>query len=265
MINYGGRMLVCCDRTAAIIGAGVAVAGLTYGVINSENQKAKANEIEKSLKTPVDQIPAEFYQNREIARNMAQVGLPQQQYNNAVGNINQNQAAAISAASGSANPGANITSIVRQGNQAKAQLDAEDAQARQSNQRYFIQENGILGARKDQQEQANVFDPYTRDFNLMQAYRGAGQTTQNNTVNAALGLAGTMANYKANNPSTTATGTGPNAANMITDPNTTTQDSINGLTYVPGISGVPIDPVTGLPYQYNPRQGQYNSFAGGFQ
>jgi len=162
--------------TGGLIIAGV---GLGYEAISGAVQEHKANELQKQLKTPVDQIPAEFYQNREIARQMAQIGLPSQQYNNSVNNINSNQAAALAAAQNSNNPAGVIQGVVGQTNRAKANLDAEDAQARENNQRYFIQENSQLGHRKDQQEQANVFDPYTRDFNLMQAYRGAGQQNLN--------------------------------------------------------------------------------------
>ena len=131
---------------------------------------------------------------------MAQIGLPTQVTNDATNRINQTKAAGIAAAQNSNNPGGNIAAIVRQGNQAEAHLAAEDAQARENNQRYFIQQNATLGARKDQQEQANVFDPYTRDFNLMQAYRGAANTAANNTVNA--GLSAAMADFNNKTPKT---------------------------------------------------------------
>lgn len=192
----------------SFIGAGIAGAGLLYGVGKDISNTNKANAIQKNLKTPVDVIPSEFYQNRDIARQMAQVGLPQQQYNNAENNIQQGQAAGISAASRSANPGANISAIVRQGDSAKNTLDAEDAQARQTNQRYFIQENAALGARKDQQEQTNVFDPYTRDFNQMQAYRGAANTTTDNLVNSGLTLGNSILKYRNQYPSLYGGGSG---------------------------------------------------------
>jgi hypothetical protein len=166
-----------------------------YGVGKDISNSNKANDIQKNLKTPVDTIPDEFFQNREIAKQMAQVGMPQQQYNNAQNNINQTQAAALSTLGRSANPGANIGSIVRQGDNARQTLDAEDAQARQNNQRYFVQENAKLGARKDQQEQSNVFDPYTRDFNQMQAYRGAAATAQNNVINSGAALGQSLLKY----------------------------------------------------------------------
>ena len=184
------------------IGLGIAGAGVAIEGIEALSQNAKANALQKQLKTPVDSIPLEFFQNREIARQMAQIGLPSQQYNNSINNINSNQAAALATAQNSNNPAGVIQGVVGQTNRAKANLDAEDAQARENNQRYFIQENSQLGHRKDQQEQANVFDPYTRDFNLMQAYRGAGQQNLNTAAGQAgqLGLA--YLNYTQNNPKT---------------------------------------------------------------
>lgn len=171
-------------------------ASLLYGVGKDISNSNKANNIEKNLKTPTDVIPQEFYQNREIARQMAQIGIPQQQYNNNLNNINQTQAGALNAVSNSANPGAGIAAIVRQGDQAKNTLDAEDAQARATNQRYFLQQNDKLAARKDQQEQTNVFDPYTRDFNQMQAYRGAADQTTGNLINAGASLGNSILRYK---------------------------------------------------------------------
>lgn len=196
MINYTGFGLNRCYRTAAIVGAAIGGASLLYGGYKDIKNSAKANAIQKNLKTPVDVIPQEFYDNRNIARQMAQIGIPQQQYNNALNNIQQTQAGALNAVSRSANPGSGVASIVRQGDQAKNTLDAEDAKARETNQRYLIQENAALGARKDQQEQTNVFDPYTRDFNQMQAYRGAANTTTDNLINSGATLANTMLKYR---------------------------------------------------------------------
>jgi len=176
-------------------------AGLLLNAGEGIAQNAKANAIKP--KDPVYNIPREFFENREIARQMAQLGIPQQQYNNAVGNINQSEAAAIAAAQNSNNPGGAIAAINRQGNQAKAKLDAEDAQARQTNQRYFINENEKLAGQELQKQQSDVFDKFTRDFNQMQAYRGASMQNFNNLAGGAQQLGETVLNYKANNPSQT--------------------------------------------------------------
>ncbi len=156
------------------------------------------------MKDPIFQIPEEFKQNREIARQMAQRGLPQQQYNNALNGIEQSQAAGLSTLSNSSNPGAGVASVVRQSNNARVGLDAADAAARDNNQRFFINQNAQVGNQQLAKQQADVYDKYTRDFNQVQAYRGAAQGNFNNAVSGAQNVGMTFLN--AQNPSTSMSG-----------------------------------------------------------
>jgi hypothetical protein len=185
--------------TSAIIGGSVAIAGLGLSAYNSISQAHKANQIQKGLHDPVYTIPPEFAQNREIARQMAEQGTPQAVINNQTNQINQTQAQAIDAASKGNNPGASIPSIVRQGDQSADKIAAEDSQSRQNNQRYFIQQNAQMGNQELAKQQSDVFDKYTREFNQMQAYRGASAQNLNNTVQGAQGLGlGLIANSSNN-------------------------------------------------------------------
>lgn len=191
------------------LGLGIAGAGLLFNVGNSIVQNNKASKIQEGLKDPVYQIPDEFKQNREIARQMAQRGLPQQQYNNAVNGINQNNAAGLATLSRSANPGAGVTSLTRQTDNARVGLDASDAAARDNNQRFFINQNGVVGNQQLEKQQNDVYDKYTRDFNQMQAYRGAAQDNINNAVSGAQGLGMTYLNSQSGNSSTGGQATQP--------------------------------------------------------
>jgi hypothetical protein len=184
--------------SALFIGAGTALVGTAFSVEQGLSQKHKANQIEKNLKQPQYQIPDEFYQNRNISRQMAQLGLPSQQYNNQMNQINANQASSLATAQRSANPGAGIANITGQTNAATNNLNAEDSQARQSNQRYYMQANDQLGGQKLAQQQANVFDPYTQKYNEMQAYRGAGQQNINTAVQDLSQLGGYAMQYGLN-------------------------------------------------------------------
>lgn len=132
---------------------------------------------------------------------MAQRGLPQAVINQQTDQNNQNQAGAIQAVSRSSNPGAGITSIVRQGDQSQEKLAAEDAQARDNNQRYFISENAQLGGQEIDKQQNDVFDKYTRNFNMMQADKGAGMQNVNTGVQDLTQLGGIALQY-AYNPTT---------------------------------------------------------------
>ena len=126
---------------------------------------------------------------------MAQLGLPQAQQNNALNQINASQAAGLATAQRSANPGAAISNVTGQTNAALNNLSSEDSQARQNNQRYFIDQNTQLGGQKLQQQQANVFDPYTQHYNEMQAYRGAGQQNINSGIQDISQLGGYALQY----------------------------------------------------------------------
>lgn len=141
--------------------------------------------LEQGNKRPTYQIPDEYKQNLALAQNMAKIGLPQQQYNNQVNAILGNQAGAVSALGNSANPGAGLASIVRGGNAAFGNLNAQDAAARQANQRYAIAQNSALGNQKLQEQQYNQFDKYSENFNRAQALRGSSSQDLQNGINGA--------------------------------------------------------------------------------
>lgn len=240
--------------SALLIGAGVGVAGLGYSIFNAESQKHKANQIEKGLRDPVYNIPPEFYQNREIARQMAQQGIPQEAINNQTNAINQNQAGAIDAVSKSANPGAAVASIVRQGDQSFGKLNADDAQARENNQRYFINQNAQVGNQQLAKQQNDVFDKYTRQFNQMQAYRGAGMQNENAAVQDATQLGMMAANqYNQNNSKTTTTPTlAPGTAEQMQIPQQ--YWNMPGLGYTPPGTNPYANNPSYQKYNYNPNQ-----------
>ena len=127
-----------------------------------------------------------------MAQNMARVGIPQQQYTNQMNAINHNQAGALGAVSRSANPGAGIAGIVRAGNDATGNLNAQDAQARQANQRFAIGQNSVMANQQLQKQQYNNFDRYTENFNQAAAYRGAADQNLNSAFNGAAGLTSSL-------------------------------------------------------------------------
>lgn len=190
--------------SALAIGGVSAGVGTLFSIYQGLHQQSEANKIQKNLKQPQYQIPKEFIENKNLARQMAQLGLPQAQYNNELNQINGNQASAVAAASRSANPGAAISAIQGQFNAATNNLNAEDAAARQNNQRYYIDQNGQLGGQKLAQQQANVFDPYTQHYNEAQALKGAGMQNVNTGLQDLTQLGGYALQYGLH-PGSTAT------------------------------------------------------------
>lgn len=168
----------------ALLGASAIGKGIT-----GLSQEHQASQIEKNNIRPVQTVDPAYQQNVNTAQQMAQIGLPQQQYNNQLNAINQNQAGAISALGNSANPGAGLASIVRAGNNATGNLNAEDAAARNRNTLNLIQQRGILaGANKDAWNY-NYADKYSENLAKSQALRGAGMQNVSGAFND-LGQAG---------------------------------------------------------------------------
>lgn len=164
---------------------GLLIAGglaLTKGVIGAV-KNAKANKAARENVRPTYQIPEEYNQNLRMAQQMAQVGLPQQQYNNAFNNINRNQSGALNVLSNTANAGAGLASIVRAGNDATMNLDAQDANARVNNQGRVFAANSALGGQKLAAQQWNSLDKYKENA---AAIRGQKQAAQQD-INGAIG------------------------------------------------------------------------------
>ncbi len=176
--------------TSAII----AGASSLYGIGKGIAQNAKANSIDKNNARPSYDIPKEYTDNVKMAQQMAQVGLPQQQYNNQQNAILRNQSGGLQTLGRSANVGSGVASLVRASNDADNTLNAQDAAARQQNQRFYIGQNGVLGQQKLAQQQYNKFDKYTENFNRAQGLRGAANASINNGVNAASGITMGLAN-----------------------------------------------------------------------
>lgn len=167
--------------SAAAIGA----VSLGYGIYKDVKQNSAAKKIEEANKRPVETVDPNYQKNVNTAEQMAQQGIPQASYNNQVNAINQNQAGAINAVSNSANPGANIASIVRQGNAATGNLNAQDAIQRNKNTLALIQQRGILAGANRDVWNYNYADKYSENLAKSQALRGAAAQTEANTINAA--------------------------------------------------------------------------------
>jgi len=136
----------------------------------------KANRRARNLKYPIEQVNPLLQQNAAIAENMGRVGLPQQQYNNSLNNIMRNQAGALTMFG--RNPQrTNLASLLRGTNDATMNLDAQDAQARNANQRFAIGQRGVLA-----NEQNRVWDWNNRKRYQMEAAsiaQQAGAAKQN--------------------------------------------------------------------------------------
>lgn len=160
----------------AAIGLGLNAAGALGGIGFGIAQSAQARRLERNNPLPLTSVNNNILQNVALAEQMSRTGLPSQVYNNQLNQINTGLTAGLRQASRQGGT-ASIASILRGFNSGVSNLNAQDAQARQANQRLLMQQRGILA-----NEQQRVFDwnkanPYLRTMQRVASLRNAG--TQN--------------------------------------------------------------------------------------
>lgn len=166
----------------ALIGAGALFKGITGAV-----QNGQASAIERNNIRPTQYVDPAYQENVNTAQQMAQQGIPQEVINNQTNSINQNQGQAVSSLNNSANPGAGLASIVRAGDNATANLNAQQAAARNKNTLALIQQRGLLAGAKQNAWNYNYADKYSEQLAKSQALRGAGMQNEAGAANALIG------------------------------------------------------------------------------
>jgi len=157
-----------------LISAGIAAIPSVVKGIQGIFQGAKGNKLAKQNIRPTYEIPKEFQQNLAIAENMAKIGLPQQQYNQAQQNFQRNQASALRQFGRMGNP-RGLAGIVRAGNDATLGLDVADANARMANQRSVMGYRGQIGQQQLAKQQWDKMALYGERADAAAALQGAGR------------------------------------------------------------------------------------------
>lgn len=155
---------------AALIAAAPSVLKAGQGIM----QGIKGNKLAKQNIRPTYEIPKEFQQNLAIAENMAKIGLPQQQYNQAQQNFQRNQANALRQFNRMGNP-RGLAGIVRAGNDATLGLDVADAQARMSNQRNAMGYRSQIGQQQLAKQNWDKMQLFGERADAAAALQGAGR------------------------------------------------------------------------------------------
>ena len=149
-------------------GAGQGLANLGGGLLSGVVgffQRRKAKKALANLHRPEYNIPNEILQNQKRAEMAANEGLPSQQYNQAMQNIQLNQNRALTAAGGRRSALMALPGIQQQSNDQVLNLDMKDAQARMANQQQLYGINSQVAGYKDKQWDINKMQPYQRDYN----------------------------------------------------------------------------------------------------
>ena len=155
-------------------------------------QNSQANGIDANNPYPTYTPQNEYQQNVDQAQQMAQEGTPLASYNAQKSAIGANQATALNAVGKSANP-TNVAAIVRQGNAATGQLNAQDAIQRNRNMLTLLQERQQLAQQKDKAWDWNYQQKYLGNLAKSQALRTSGNSNLGGALNDVAGLATAVA------------------------------------------------------------------------
>lgn len=162
------------------------IASAAGGLLNTGigiAQRAKGRKLLKQLgDSPQERIPNAVLQNQQLATNAANTGIPQEQYNNAMKNIQRQQLMALKGSADRHGVLGSIGAITQAGLDATGNLDARDAAARQQNQRTLYSINNQVGNWQDRVWQNNVNNPYMRKYQYANSLLGIGN--QNATTGA---------------------------------------------------------------------------------
>ncbi len=150
------------------------LSGIISGIAGI-GQTHKANKLLKGLTYPIESLPAEITQNQTLASEQANQGLPSQQYQMAMRNIQRQQLGALRGAQDRRGGLAALSSINQGTNDATLNLDALNAQARQQAQQRLMNVNSQTANWKSQLFQKNVRDKYNRDYDYAMRLKGMGQ------------------------------------------------------------------------------------------
>lgn len=155
------------------LGGWIGLASSAIGLVSGLFRGRQARRMEKENPYPTAEVDPLLAENRAIAQQMAQGGLPRAQYNLALQNNQRNLAGALRAAQTSGR--VNVASILNQANQATLQLDAADAAARMQNQRLAMQQNSALAAENQRVWSWNEAQRYQELAGRIAQLRTAGQ------------------------------------------------------------------------------------------
>lgn len=155
---------------AAAQGAG-ALLNLGIGALQRHQGKKILKEAGDS---PTEVIPAEVLQNQEMARLRANTGLPSEQYNQAIKNIQRQQMLAISKSNDRRGGLLTLPAINDSANNATLNLDVANAKARIGNEGTLMKVNNQVAGWRDKVWNNNVKQPWERKYQYGMSVLGSG-------------------------------------------------------------------------------------------
>lgn len=159
-------------------GAGQGAANIAGGLISGVTgyfQKRKAKKLLQAAgEQPIYNIPQEILKNQKQAELNAQEGMPSQQYNNAMKNIQRAQTNALSSSLDRRSALMALPRLQQQATDAYGNLDAQDAQMRRQNQQTLYNVGNTTAQYRDKAWNTNELQPWQRKYNYGMQLLGAG-------------------------------------------------------------------------------------------
>lgn len=183
----GGAASGAAAGSVALPGIGTAVGALVgagYGLYSGLHQKSEARKMMQSNPYPTQPVPQGIQQNATQANRMALQGLPSAQYQEAMKNIQRQQASAIIGAQNRRAGMDAISSTNQTTNDAYQQLSAQDAAARRQNIQTAYGQNQTLGQYQNQAFDWNQKNKYLQTYQYAQSLMGAGNQNVTRGIDA---------------------------------------------------------------------------------
>lgn len=170
--------------------AGLGLIKGVAGFFGGKSDEEKAREELGKLKTPFYKIQDEYYQNRNLAAQQAEQGLP-----SAVRDYNttENQrgfGSSIGAIEQVGGSPSDIAKLYSGFTDSVNRTGAADAEMQFKNMQYFMNQNQDLAAQKTKQWAINEYDPYQKKLKEITQRISAAKQNQNNSLNDAIGSIG---------------------------------------------------------------------------
>ncbi len=181
------------------IGAGAgALLGAGIGLYQHQHNKKKAAEDEANR--PKYEIPVEIQQNLTQAQQQELQGLPEEQKQQFISNLQRSSAYALSQGSSRRAGLAGVASVNQNQNDAYGNMLSQDSAARMENQNKLYGARQTMADYKDQAFQINKENPYYEQIAQRNSNNGALAKTLMNTANLGSYIGGNIQRGATNNP-----------------------------------------------------------------
>lgn len=157
-----------------IAGGAQALGGIVGGIEGFSQRRQARNMLRDIGNQPMYQIPDEILRNQRMAELTAQQGLPSQQYNNAMKNIQRNQAALLAGSMDRRSALMALPKLQQQTNDAYGNLDAQDAMQKLKNQQVLYNVGNTTAQYKTKAFDINQMQPWLRNYDYAMRLKGAG-------------------------------------------------------------------------------------------